>query len=93
MNIEWSDDAANQLEKEVDYISKDNPGAASKVTIIIFKKVDLLKTMPQMGRSRKQKNTRELIISKLPYFIRYKTNNNTIQILNIFHTSRQLKNI
>ena len=91
MIIEWTDQASNQLEKEVDYISKDDPIAASNVVVIIFEKVELLKIMPHIGRLGMKKEMRELVISNLPYFIRYKIEKDKIHIINIFHTSRNLE--
>ncbi len=89
MRIEWAEEAANQFEKEIDYISKENPIAGNKVSANILRNIDLLQTMPQMGRPGKMQGTRELVIHDLPYFVRYRTNKEKIQILNIFHTSRK----
>ncbi len=87
----WTKKALQDLDSEVEYIAKDNPQAAQKVTTLIRSSVNLLETMPNMGRLGKKEGTRELIIPNLPYFVRYKVKEETNQILNVFHTSRKIE--
>ena len=91
MQIIYSKNAILDLNSLETYISKDNPIAARKVANNILLAVKLLETMPKIGRPGKIKETRELIIHNLPYLVRYKINKETIQIINVFHTSRKLK--
>lgn len=89
MKIEWTKRAVKRLEKEIAFISKENPIAANKVSAIILMCVDKLEDMPNLGRPGRVQKTRELIILNLPYIVLYRIQNNTIQIIRLFHTSRK----
>ena len=92
MRIKWTKRARYQFLKEVDYISQDNPKAASDVAVIVIEKINLLKIMPEMGRHGRVDGTRELIISNLPYIVFYRIQGKIIYISRIFHTSRKWEN-
>ncbi len=89
--VKWTKNALRNLNNEVDYIGIDNPQAAKNVAAFIRRTVNLLETMPEMGRQGKKEGTRELVIKKLPYFVRYKVKEKHIEILNVFHTARKLR--
>ncbi len=52
--------------------------------------IDLIETMPGMG-SKYENGIRKFLLGKFPYYIYYQENENTIDILGIWHTSRGTK--
>ena len=89
--VKWTNNALKNLNREVEYIAQDNQEAARKMATLIRKTVNLLETMPLMGRQGEQANTRELIIQNLPYIVIYRVQDDTIYIARILHTSRERK--
>lgn len=49
VKINWTKEAEDRLTEIYNYISKDNPDAASKVVNEIYKKVQVLKNFPEIG--------------------------------------------
>lgn len=82
--------AAHDLEGIVDYIALDNPIAAEGVYREIVEAVLKLPQFPNLGRSGRHPDTRELSVSGLPYLVVYEVTTETVTILAIFHTSRDL---
>jgi len=89
MDIKWLNKALKNLDEEAEYIALDNPIAARNTVYKIKLTVDLLTNNPSLGRPGRIHGTRELIIDKLPYIIPYRVDNNKIEILRVFHTSRK----
>lgn len=52
---------------------------------------DLIGSMPLIGRLSARPETRELGVSHFPLLVVYRITNDTIEILTIFHTSRNPK--
>ena len=82
--------AAHDLEGIVDYIALDNPTAAEGVYRGIVEAVQRLPQFPALGRPGRHPETRELSVSGLPYLIVYEVSAETVTILAVFHTSRDL---
>ena len=94
MQIKWTKKAISNLEKEFEYIAKDNPEAAEKIAKQIKETVEKLKTYKLIGRPGRFSSIRELVIPKLPYIIPYRIKKDTIEIIRILHTARKTpKNI
>jgi toxin ParE1/3/4 len=89
MMIAWLDDAINDLQALHQYITKENPAAATKVAKRILKTVDLLSNQSGMGRKGRVLETRELIIPGTPFIIPYRVKNQRIEILRVFHCAMQ----
>ncbi len=53
----------------------------------IWESCQRLKQFPQSGRAGRIPMTRELVV--LPYIIPYRIQKNTVEILNIFHSSQK----
>ncbi len=85
MTIKWLERALDDLESLREYIENDNPSASEKVMQHLIKSLDYLMDNPELGRLGRAKNTRELLLSGLPYAIIYKIKNNFIEVLRIFH--------
>ena len=90
--IEYRQDAKENLVEIEEYISRDSIYYANKTTEEIMNKVTYLSMFPYMGRKVPEYNNtnlRELIYKS--YRILYKVNSN-IHILNVFHCSRDFLN-
>jgi toxin ParE1/3/4 len=77
----------NNLETAVNYIAADSPGNARKVAQEIWDRIQLLHQKPGMGRPGRVAETRELIVTGLPFIVPYAQHNGEIVILRILHTS------
>lgn len=71
------------------YIADDNPRAARLVLSRIRERIMELKDNPHIGRPGRVPGTRELVISKTPYLVPYQVSGDTLQILRVYHGSRQ----
>ncbi len=90
MKIEWTLLAQADLKHIYAYIHEDDPQAAISVLGAIRNAIrGQLKTSPLSGRSGRVKNTRELIIPRLPYIVAYRIGISSIQILRVLHGAQQ----
>ena len=89
--IRWTDEAVFWLEEIYQYISKDNPNIAKKVVNEIYEKVQILKSMPEIGYKYQNKDNIRILLYghyRIAYFIK---NKNTIDILGVFHGSLDIQ--
>jgi toxin ParE1/3/4 len=77
------------LESIADYIAKDSPAAADKVTDQLWAAPQPLVAHPAIGRVGRISGTRELDVTGLPYIIPYRVTETSIEILSIIHTSQR----
>jgi toxin ParE1/3/4 len=90
MNIQWSDEAIDDLRNLHDFTAKDNPAAARKLALTIVDSVEInLPGNPQMGRPGRVNGTRELVIPQTPYIVPYRIKADNIQILRVYHGARR----
>ncbi|WP_071797419.1 type II toxin-antitoxin system RelE/ParE family toxin [Natronohydrobacter thiooxidans] len=82
--------AARDLERIVDYVALDNPVAAERVYRGIVSAAERLPEFPALGRPGRHPETRELSVADLPYLIVYEVGSETVTLLAVFHTSRNL---
>jgi toxin ParE1/3/4 len=92
VEIKWLKKALKNLDKEAEYIAKDNPQAAKQVVQRIHHTVSLLSSNPSLGHVGRVNGTRELVIPKTRYIVPYRVQPRLqrIEILRVFHTSRKL---
>lgn len=88
MQLIWSRRAIADLKSIRKYIAKENPKAAAEVAESIVVASEKLITQPHMGRIGRIYNTREWVVSDLPYILVYRVTKTTIDILHVIHTSR-----
>lgn len=90
--LKWTEQATNDLKNIFDFISNDSKHYAFLYISKIRNKCSILKSYPLIGRVVPEfdlHNVRELIMGN--YRIIYKiVDNNQIDILSIFHSSRNL---
>lgn len=89
MNVVFSPQAREDLREIFLYIAEDSPATARLVLSRIKERVKELKDNPHIGRPGRVPGTRELVILKTPYLAPYQVVENVIQILRIYHGSRQ----
>lgn len=89
MRVRWLRTASRNLDAAIEYIAKEDPGAAANVYAHIRERVAALAEQPSMGRPGRVFGTRELVIEKYPYIVPYRIQDNEVQILRVFHTSQR----
>lgn len=89
MKLLWFAKARQDLQSAEDYIALDDPAAATKVSGTIRDAIASLQRFPDAGRPGHRPGLRELVIAVYPYVVRYRVQEDRIQILRIFHTSQQ----
>jgi addiction module RelE/StbE family toxin len=88
--IEWTEQAAVQLDQAHDYIALSNSEeVAARITMQILTSVQGLDTFPMAGRSGRVSGTRELVISNTPFIAAYAIDHDRIVILAIYHGAQQ----
>ncbi|PYE86988.1 type II toxin-antitoxin system RelE/ParE family toxin [Phyllobacterium leguminum] len=92
-NLVIAEPAAHDLGGIVDYIALDNPIAAEGVYREIMKAAQKLPQFPGIGRPGRHPETRELVVPGLPYLIVYEVGPETVTILAVFHTARDLARV
>lgn len=89
MRVEWLRSALKNLDDEAAYIAQSNPRAAANFVNALLADVAQLARFPTMGREGRLPGTREWVMSQHPYLIPYRIRQDRLQVLRIFHTSRQ----
>lgn len=89
MRVKWLRTALANLNTEAEYIARDDPAAASRVVIRILNAVEDLREFPALGRPGRVIGTRELVIPSTPYIVPYRVRKDAVEVLRVFHASRQ----
>jgi len=87
MQVKWTRKALINLDDAVEYIAKDNVSASQKVAQKIWDNSQMLADQPGIGRPGRVANTRELVITGLPYILPYTEKGGVIFILRVIHAS------
>ena len=88
MKIVWLRDASIALDREYEYIFRQNPAAAKRVFERIIASTRRLSEFPESGRYGQVAGTRELVVPGLPYIVVYRIIASNVEILRVFHTAR-----
>ena len=91
MRIRFTPRARDDLIEIHDYIAAENPRAARRVASTIRDQVRVLANHPLLGRPGQLPGTRELVIDRYPYLLAYRINGDTVEVLTIWHTARDLR--
>jgi len=89
VRVRWTVPAAAALENIQDYIARENPRAAWEVVKRVKFAVRQLEDHPKIGRAGRVHGTYELVIHGVPYIVPYRIKNKELQILSVYHTSRE----
>jgi toxin ParE1/3/4 len=85
MRVRWTTPAAQDLYNIVLRIQQDNPDAAAKAATTLYDGCDSLGIFPRRGRKGRIEGTRELVVAGLPYIVVYRIQDQSLEILRIYH--------
>jgi toxin ParE1/3/4 len=85
MRIRWTPAAAEDLEHIKNYLSEHLPQFAQSTVLELYEAVRSLKATPRRGRPGREEGTRELLLPRLPYIVVYRTKEQAIEVLHIYH--------
>ena len=90
MKIVWTDLAVQDIDSIYQFIAKQNPKAALRVADTIYQSVEAnLPDHPHAGRPGRVGDTRELVITGLPFIVPYRVHNNEVRVLRVIHAARK----
>ena len=85
MHIRWTAEASDDLEQISLRIAENSRAVALKTVRIIFERIEQLALFPRKGRIGREPDTRELVISPLPWIVVYRAGESAVEILRIWH--------
>ena len=85
MKIQWSSTAVSDLQSIREYIAKDSPAAARKVSKRIKEAVHRLSCFPLSGKAGRIPETRELVIPGTSYIAAYTIQGDEVLIAAVLH--------
>jgi toxin ParE1/3/4 len=85
MAIVWTTAARRDVNEIWDFIEVRNPDAAELVSSEILRAVEGLLQFPKRGKPGRVKETRELVVSGLPYVVVYLLADENVVILRVLH--------
>lgn len=80
--------AYRDVENILTYIQERNPQAAGAIAERIEHTLDLICEMPLIGRPSDRPGARECPVRHAPLLVVYQLTGDTIEVLSVFHTSR-----
>ena len=90
MTLLWSPESLHDLLALRAHIAKHDPAAAKRVALHILYCVEyLLLENPKLGAPGRVPGTRDLVIPKTPYIVRYCVRGSRIEIARVYHTSQR----
>ncbi len=90
--IVWTHRSRRDLRAIHDYIAEGNPTAAVEVVDAIMQRVELLQTVPRMGKhyiTRNGQEIRQVVSGKYRIFYGLVPERNRVEILTVWHRARQ----
>lgn len=88
MNLRVTTRANRDLVDIAEYIRAENPVAALRVLERIQRAFSLLESAPYIGRPSERSGLREFPVRDLPFLVIYRIVPDAVEVLTIFHTSR-----
>lgn len=89
MQIRWTAEAVQDIEFVRSYIEKDKPMAAKQVVHKIFSSVKTIELYPNIGRPGRTPNTREFIVTGIPFIVPYRVQKEALEVLRALHGSME----
>ena len=89
MKIRWSPEAAADFVEIVEYLEKQSPSAAVRVAHSIYNSISSLESFPERGRPGRIEETRELVLSPLPFIAVYRVKAAVVEIARVLHGSQR----
>ena len=90
-SVRWTHSARRDYRNIVEWLSDRNPAAAHRIADAIDNRLQILVTMPRMGRAGRLEGTRELVISRTPYIVVYQLESTPDQlvVLRLLHAAQR----
>jgi toxin ParE1/3/4 len=88
MRIRWTPAAAADLQNISDYLKEHHPHYRQATMRKLYETVRSLKQLPHRGRPGSEEDTREILFAPLPYVAVYRVNEQTIEVLRIYHAAQ-----
>ena len=82
MQVAWTPEALDDLDRVVAYVETANPWAASRLAVQLIAAADSLERLPRRGRPGVELTTRELVVA--PYVIVYRITGR-VELLRLWH--------
>jgi len=92
LKLSWTRPALADLVEAQTFIASDDPQAAQNVAQRIWDAASKLPDNPDIGRLGHVSGTREWVVTHTPYLIVYRTKNDAVEILRVWHTRRDWRN-
>ncbi len=92
MQLQWTEPAAQDLDKIEEYISRDNsPTVAVDIVLRVIDAVEtILPTHPRAGRIGRVTGTREFIVEGVPFIVIYRQiRSDQLQVIRVLHDAQQ----
>jgi toxin ParE1/3/4 len=89
MQLRWTEEAANDLERIADYLFTHAPERAPELIRAVYEAPVTLLTFPNRGRPGKKDRTRELVLTPLPYILVYTVRDDVVFVVRILHGAQQ----
>ena len=89
MRLRWRSSAVSDLAHVRDYIAAKSPPGARDVVDRVLHSADRLRLFPRSGRVGQVQGTRELVVPGLPYVIVYTHDDESVDIVAVFHGAQQ----
>jgi toxin ParE1/3/4 len=85
MEVRWSPEAADDLERIIAHVRRDNPLAARRIADIIYQRCGDRRMFPNRGRQGRVEGTRELVLAPLPFIVVYRVKTDAVEIVRVYH--------
>ena len=89
MQLRWTEEAAQDLERIADYLLLHAPDRAHDLIDRVYDAPNTLLTLPERGRRGKRQGTRELVLAPLPYVVVYAIRDDVVFVVRILHGAQQ----
>lgn len=85
MKIRWTPPAVQDLEGINDFLREHYPHYCLPTMRKLYRKIQLLRLTPYIGRSGRIEGTREILFNPLPYIVVYRVKGEIVEIWRIWH--------
>lgn len=89
MQLRWTEEAADDLERIADYLLIHVPEQAPDLIRRLYDAPSTLLTFPNRGRPGKKDRTRELVLTGLPFIVVYTVRGDVVFVVRILHGAQQ----
>jgi toxin ParE1/3/4 len=88
MRIRWTPASADDLQNISDYLHEKHPQFAQTTVGRLYSEIRQLGRFPSRGRPGRELGTRELVLTGLPYVVVFRSTDQMVEILRIYHGSQ-----